>query len=111
VNLQLGRLNLLTPERTAAASKLIQTGQVVNLKWVIFAIFGLSALINRCSLPVNVPSPPLFGRETFEHKIKALGPGGFDDLYNCNTQSGSQVIPYAQLDRKSIDLTVLVGWL
>lgn len=30
---ELGRLNLLTPERTAAASKLIKTGQVVNLRY------------------------------------------------------------------------------
>lgn len=70
---ELGRLNLLTPERTAAASKLIKTGQVVNL-----------------NLPTNLPNPPVFRREAFQHTIKPLGQGGFDDLYNCNTQSGSQ---------------------
>lgn len=29
---QLGRLNLLTPARTAAAARLIETGEVVNLE-------------------------------------------------------------------------------
>ncbi|RFU26455.1 hypothetical protein B7463_g9890, partial [Scytalidium lignicola] len=70
---EIGRLNLLTPHRIANAAKLIQTGQVINL-----------------NLQVDLPSPPLFRRETFEHKIKFVSPQVFDDLYHCNTQSGSQ---------------------
>lgn len=31
---QLGRLNLLTKERVAAAAKLIITGEIINLKFV-----------------------------------------------------------------------------
>lgn len=33
----------------------------------------------------------MFSRETFKHTIKPLGEHGFDDLYDMNTQSGSQV--------------------
>lgn len=32
---QLGRLNLLTPRRRAAAAKLVSKGEVVNLKQVV----------------------------------------------------------------------------
>ncbi|KAF2168749.1 hypothetical protein M409DRAFT_65167 [Zasmidium cellare ATCC 36951] len=70
---ELGRLNLLTPERTAAAAKLIKSGQVVNL-----------------NLRADLPDPPVFGRERFKHTIKPLGGPGNDDLYELNTQSGSQ---------------------
>lgn len=70
---ELGRLNLLTPARTAAAAKLIKSGERINL-----------------NLRADLPNPPVFGRETFTHKIKSLGPGVYDDLYNLNTQSGSQ---------------------
>ncbi|KAF2488132.1 hypothetical protein BDY17DRAFT_320632 [Neohortaea acidophila] len=70
---ELGRLNLLTPRRKLAAAKLIQHGESVNLDWSAF-----------------LPNPPAFGREPFEFKIKSLGPMGNDDLYNMNTQSGSQ---------------------
>ncbi|KAK4959246.1 hypothetical protein LTR10_004048 [Elasticomyces elasticus] len=70
---ELGRLNLLTPARTAAAAKLIKTGEVVNL-----------------DLAANLPDPPMYGRERFKHTIKPLGETGNDDLYEMNTQSGSQ---------------------
>ncbi|KAH0848648.1 hypothetical protein FOPE_02556 [Fonsecaea pedrosoi] len=63
---QLGRLNMLTPRRTAAAADLIKTGEVVSL------------------------NPTLFGREPFHHEIK--GKLGFanDDVMHFNTQTSSQ---------------------
>ncbi|TKA30303.1 hypothetical protein B0A54_15381 [Friedmanniomyces endolithicus] len=70
---ELGRLNLLTPARTAVAARLIKTGEVVNL-----------------DLPADLPNPPMYGREPFKHTIKPLGETGNDDLYEMNTQSGSQ---------------------
>jgi hypothetical protein len=70
----LGRLNLLTPTRIASAAKLITTGLVVPL-----------------NLPLTVPAVPAFGRQPFKHTIKALSPGlAYDDIYELNTQSGSQ---------------------
>ncbi|KAJ5204404.1 uncharacterized protein N7498_005283 [Penicillium cinerascens] len=71
---QLGRLNLLTPERVKASAKEIQTGEMVRL-----------------DLPLNVPEKPAFDRETFQHTIKTLTPGvAYDDTYSMNTQSGTQ---------------------
>ncbi|KAI1615949.1 hypothetical protein EDD37DRAFT_672688 [Exophiala viscosa] len=70
---ELGRLNLLTPRRRLAAAKLIESGETINLDW-----------------PLNLPNPPAFGREPFEWKVKSLGPGGNDDIYHMNSQSGSQ---------------------
>ncbi|KIW05750.1 uncharacterized protein PV09_03606 [Verruconis gallopava] len=70
---ELGRLNLLTNERRLAAAKLITTGETINLDWQ----YGL-------------PDPPTFKREPFKHTIKPLGVAGHDDLYELNTQSGSQ---------------------
>ncbi|PSK44719.1 hypothetical protein B9Z65_8928 [Elsinoe australis] len=70
----LGRLNLLTPTRVAAAAKLIQTGEIVPV-----------------NLPLTTPEVPAFGREPFKHEIKPLAPGiAYDDLYTMNTQSGTQ---------------------
>ena len=40
---------------------------------------------------LDLPNPPAFGREPFEWKVKSLGPGGNDDIYHMNSQSGSQV--------------------
>ncbi|CAI7634210.1 unnamed protein product [Penicillium pancosmium] len=71
---QLGRLNLLTPERVKAAAAEIKTGDMVRL-----------------DLPLNVPMTPAFGREVFQHKIKTNIPDmGYDDTYTMNTQSGTQ---------------------
>ncbi|KAI1609818.1 hypothetical protein EDD37DRAFT_378960 [Exophiala viscosa] len=70
---ELGRLNMLTTGRTASAAKLIKTGEIVNLNW-----------------PAEFPNPPAFGRQGFKHTIQPIGPSGFDDLYDMNTQSGSQ---------------------
>ncbi|KAH8664845.1 hypothetical protein BGZ61DRAFT_498997 [Ilyonectria robusta] len=72
-NDELGRLNLLTPQRRAAASKLIRTGEVVSLNW-----------------SAELPDPPMFGREPFKHSIKSLGPAGNDEVLSMNSQSGSQ---------------------
>jgi len=71
----IGRINLLTPTRVAAASKEIRTGEIVPL-----------------NLPLNIPTVPAFLRETFQHEIKPLDTHGtaFDDKYALNTQSGTQ---------------------
>ncbi|CAK7202870.1 hypothetical protein SEUCBS139899_005597 [Sporothrix eucalyptigena] len=73
----LGRLNLLTPERLAAAAReQIQTGQSV-----------------RVDLPLDVPKHPAWQREPFRHNIKVIleeGGIGHDDTYCLNTQSGTQ---------------------
>ncbi|KAJ4359280.1 hypothetical protein N0V95_002291 [Ascochyta clinopodiicola] len=73
-NDELGRLNLLTPERICKATHdNVKTGRVVAL-----------------GLPLNEPSPPFFGRRPIEHKIKSIGRGAFDDEITINTQSSSQ---------------------
>lgn len=70
----IGRLNLLTPTRVSAASKQIQTGDLVPV-----------------NLPLNHPDPPGFGREQFQHEIKEIYPElCYDDKYSLNTQSGTQ---------------------
>ncbi|KAI8943365.1 hypothetical protein NX059_001380 [Plenodomus lindquistii] len=70
----IGRLNLLTPTRVAAAAKEIQSGEIVPV-----------------NLPLNVPGVPAFGREPFKHEIKPGIEGYvYDDLYHMNTQSGTQ---------------------
>ncbi|KAF2443310.1 hypothetical protein P171DRAFT_432589 [Karstenula rhodostoma CBS 690.94] len=70
----IGRLNLLTPSRVAAAAKEIRTGEIVPV-----------------NLPLNVPNQPAFGRETFKHEIKVLVENlAYDDIYHLNTQSGTQ---------------------
>ena len=68
---RLGCLNLLTPERTAAAAKLVRKG----------AVFALN-------LEYELPDPPLFGRQRARHDV--LGDGGHDDVLTFNTQSSSQ---------------------
>ncbi|KIW91969.1 uncharacterized protein Z519_06951 [Cladophialophora bantiana CBS 173.52] len=70
---ELGRLNLLTPKRVSGAAGLIRSGEIVNLNW-----------------RADLPNPPAFGRQKFKHTISPLGEAGFDDLYDMNTQSGSQ---------------------
>jgi kynurenine formamidase len=66
-----GCLNLLTPERAAAAARLVQKG----------AVFALN-------LEYELPDPPLFGRQAPQHDV--LGEGGHDDVLTFNTQSSSQ---------------------
>ena len=66
-----GCLNLLTPERAAAAAQLVRKG----------AVFALN-------LEYELPDPPLFGRQAPQHDV--LGDGGHDDVLTFNTQSSSQ---------------------
>jgi hypothetical protein len=90
---QLGRLNMLTPARTAAAAKLITRGETVNLKYPIHILSSIKSEPNEDkSWRADLPNPPLFGREPFEHRIKSLGPAGNDEIIQMNSQSGSQVI-------------------
>jgi hypothetical protein len=71
---QIGTLNLLTPERVAAAARLAQQGLVFALNWEL-----------------ELPDPPLFNREALRHTIKRRGHNVFDDVYdNFNTQSSTQ---------------------
>lgn len=49
------------------------------------------ALIKATSWRADLPNPPVFGRDPFKHTIKQLSDSVFDDLYDMNTQSGSQV--------------------
>src|SRR3954464_7822343 len=70
----LGTLNLLTPERVAAAAQLVRRG----------AVFPLN-------LEMELPGPPLFKRAAFRHEV--TGPGGIsqdDLLHDWNTQSSTQ---------------------
>jgi hypothetical protein len=71
---QIGTLKLLTPERIAAAARLIQQGQVFALNWEL-----------------ELPHPPLFNRATLRHTLNRRRQNVFDDVYdNFNTQSSSQ---------------------
>jgi kynurenine formamidase len=71
---QIGTLNLLTPERVAAAARLVQEGQVFALNWEL-----------------ELPDPPLFNRAALQHTIIRRRHNVFDDVYdNFNTQSSSQ---------------------
>src|SRR5499427_7044535 len=71
---QIGTLNLLTPERVAAAAQLVKTGKVFALNWEL-----------------ELPHPPLFGRQAMRHTINRRRRNVFDDVYdNFNTQSSSQ---------------------
>jgi Putative cyclase len=71
---QIGTLNLLTPERVAAAARLVRRGEVFPLGWEL-----------------EKPYPPLFNRAALRHTINRRRKNVFDDLYdNFNTQSSSQ---------------------
>ena len=70
-----GCLNLLTPERIAAAASLVQNGSVFAMNW-----------------DMRQPNPPLFGREPFDHDVTGddRATSHDDVLHNWNTQSSSQ---------------------
>ena len=70
-----GCLNLQTPERIAEAAKLVYRGVVFALNW-----------------DMELPNPPLFGRQPFEHQVVGPADGLWVDdiLHNWNTQSSSQ---------------------
>lgn len=71
---QIGTLNLLTPERVAAAAKLVRRG----------AVFALN-------LELELPHPPLFFREVLRQTFKRNSAYTHDEIYeNFNTQSSTQ---------------------
>ena len=71
---QIGTLNLLTPDCVAAAARLVQRGEVFALNW-----------------DLELPHPPLFGRQVLGHTINRRRHNVHDDVYdNFNTQSSSQ---------------------
>ena len=71
---QIGTINLLTPERVAAAARLVKSGQIFPMNW-----------------DLELPHPPLFARSVLQHSIRSRRKNIFDDVYdNFNTQSSSQ---------------------
>jgi kynurenine formamidase len=71
---QLGTINLLTPERVRHAATLVRSGRMHNL-----------------SLPLDLPSPPLFGRQPYLHTIFDIDRNTRDDrLENFHPQASSQ---------------------
>lgn len=70
-----GCLNLLTPERAAAAAQSVERGAVFPLNW-----------------SMGLPDPPLFSRARYAHTVTARPASvSHDDvLDNWNTQSSSQ---------------------
>lgn len=68
-----GALNLLTPERAAAAAAIVSTGEVFALNW-----------------SVAQPDPPLFHRERFENEISSNIISSDDHIKAFNTQGSSQ---------------------
>ncbi|HZS03307.1 MAG TPA: cyclase family protein [Blastocatellia bacterium] len=71
---QTGTLNLLTPERVAAAARLVSHGQIFPLNWEL-----------------ELPNPPLFARQSLRHTINRRRQNVFDDIYdNFNTQASTQ---------------------
>ena len=70
----LGSMNLLTSDRTAAPARLVQSGQRISL-----------------DLPLDCPSPPLFGRQPFEHVVFPLNRNEMDDrVDNFHLQGSTQ---------------------
>jgi hypothetical protein len=70
-----GCLNLLTPERVAAASRLVERGAVFSLNW-----------------SMALPDPPLFGRARMRHEVRG-NPGSRSQdelLHDWNTQASTQ---------------------
>jgi Putative cyclase len=70
----LGSINLLTPERVAAAAALVKSGEMISL-----------------DLPLNLPDPPMFGRGRYRHEIFALNRNEMDDrLDSLHPQASTQ---------------------
>jgi kynurenine formamidase len=70
-----GCFNLLTPERTAAAARLVERGALFSLNW-----------------NMALPDPPLFGRARLRHEIRS-NPGSRSQdelLHDWNTQASTQ---------------------
>jgi kynurenine formamidase len=69
-----GLLNLLTPERTAAAARLVERGALFSLNWAL-----------------ELPDPPLFGRGAVRQTVFGRTATGRDDVYdNFFPQASSQ---------------------
>jgi len=68
-----GTINLLTPERILLASKTIRKGSVFPLNW-----------------DLELPNPPLLGRDAIQHVIKPRRSYVNDDVLTFNTQSSTQ---------------------
>ena len=58
----LGSINLVTPDRVAAAAAEVIAGDMFSL-----------------DLPLNEPNPPLFGRRAYQHHVVALNRNEMDD--------------------------------
>ena len=70
----LGSINLVTPERVARAAASVATGQMIRL-----------------DLPLDVPDPPLFGRQSYRHEVFALNRHEMDDrLHDFHPQGSTQ---------------------
>lgn len=70
---EIGTLNHLGPEQRRRAAALVREGRAVNL-----------------SLPLTLPSPPLFGRKPYAHHILSEGYGADDYLDGFYLQGSSQ---------------------
>lgn len=72
---QLGAINFLTPERIAAAARLVRRGAVFSL-----------------DLPLHLPDPPLFRRGRYKHHIRRFEErtGNDDHLDSFYPQASSQ---------------------
>jgi len=70
---QLGTLNRLTPERRHRAAGLVRTGRTIGL-----------------TLPLDRPSPPLFGRRAPEHELLRLNGTAWDDRVTLDLQASTQ---------------------
>lgn len=70
---QVGTINLLTPDKVLAAARLIRTGKVFRL-----------------DLPLEIPSPALFRRQSFSHHIIGSGVARDDYVDQFYLQSSSQ---------------------
>lgn len=69
-----GTINLLDANRVLAAAALVQSGEVLSL-----------------DLPLDLPDPPLFGRERYRHDVFALSRNEMDDrLDNFHLQGSTQ---------------------
>jgi kynurenine formamidase len=69
---QLGAINLLTPDRVQAGLRAAHTGRVFSLNWQL-----------------ELPSPPLYGREPLRHTIFAVDGNIRDDRYDDFYPQGS----------------------
>lgn len=68
----LGSVNLVTPERVALAAASVTTGEMLSL-----------------DLPLDLPDPALFGRETYRHSVFALNRNEMDDRLDGFHPQGS----------------------